>query len=490
MIFAAPYLGARGLQADAKGCRQFSDGVGMLAQRRRAGTLPRLSILALGANGPVSPAQIAGALSTVGPTRVLGLVTPRKYESTVAAMRRAARAHPDRVLLIDWVAYSGAHGGWFGEDKIHVNDTGARAFASLVATRTRGVPAAGDVAAGPALEPRDQGVRDRAPLRRPAARARGPRCAARDLRPGAGARPPHADPGHARLARLRLARRRRPLAGRLRPRRPQGGRRYGAPVKSLALLALALAPVAAGEARPGAASAPAASRAATAIAARGDAALAAAQPPALSITAGDDERGWIDLTVAGPAGAQVRLSEDGTEFATVAAGVKQPRALPWRCDKRSRVIVATAAAPDGTPLQAQTTVRTPSCDGRFRVSLDPRTGFRAGRTRARDRARRLADRQDAGPCLPARARELGLPQPPGARHGAAARRPHGRRDRHALRCGLPRQRAARGPRSEAAGAGHRRLDDPDRRRLPRSRASATAPASPATPASRPGSRRR
>ena len=66
MIFAAPYLGARGLQADAKGCRQFSDGVGMLAQRRRAGTLPRLSILALGANGPVSAAQIAGALSTVG----------------------------------------------------------------------------------------------------------------------------------------------------------------------------------------------------------------------------------------------------------------------------------------------------------------------------------------------------------------------------------------------------------------------------------------
>lgn len=137
MIFAAPYLGARGLQADAKGCRQFGDGVGMLAKRRREGTLPRLSILALGANGPVSAAQIAGAISTVGRTRVLGLVTPRKYESTVAAMRRAARAHPDRVLLIDWVAYSGAHGGWFGEDKIHVNDTGARAFASLVATRTR-----------------------------------------------------------------------------------------------------------------------------------------------------------------------------------------------------------------------------------------------------------------------------------------------------------------------------------------------------------------
>jgi hypothetical protein len=137
MIFAAPYLGARGLQADAKGCRQFGEGVAMLARRRRAGTLPRLSILALGANGPVSPAQLAGALATVGRGHVLGLVTPRKYESTVTAMRRAARAHPDRVLLIDWVAYSAGHDGWFGEDRIHVDDTGARAFASLVAARTR-----------------------------------------------------------------------------------------------------------------------------------------------------------------------------------------------------------------------------------------------------------------------------------------------------------------------------------------------------------------
>src|SRR5262249_20653476 len=120
---------------DAHGCRQFSEGVSMLAARRRAGTLPRLAILALGANGPVSTSQLAGALKTVGPGHVLGLVTPRKFESTVAAMRAFAPAHPGRILLIDWVAFSGPPLGWFGDDKIHVNDTGARAFTSLVARR-------------------------------------------------------------------------------------------------------------------------------------------------------------------------------------------------------------------------------------------------------------------------------------------------------------------------------------------------------------------
>lgn len=135
MIFAAPYLGRRGLEADAKGCRQFAEGMAILSRRARAGTLPRLSILALGANGAANSDAISRALEIVGSTRALGLVTPRNSASTRAAMQRAARAHPDRVLLIDWVAYSGGHGGWFGGDGLHVNDIGARAFTALVARR-------------------------------------------------------------------------------------------------------------------------------------------------------------------------------------------------------------------------------------------------------------------------------------------------------------------------------------------------------------------
>ncbi len=106
MIFAAPVLGGLGFEADARGCRQFSAGVTMIAARRHAGTLPRIAILALGANGPIPASGVRAALRAVGRRRILGLVTPRNSGSSQSQMRRAAGAHPNRVLLIDWARYS------------------------------------------------------------------------------------------------------------------------------------------------------------------------------------------------------------------------------------------------------------------------------------------------------------------------------------------------------------------------------------------------
>jgi hypothetical protein len=135
MIFAAPFLGGLGFEADAHGCRQFSAGVAMLAARRRAGTLPRIAILALGANGAIPASGIRAALRTIGRRRILGLVTPRNLGSSQTQMRRAAGAHPERVLLIDWARYSAGHGSWFGGDGLHVDQNGARAFARLIRRR-------------------------------------------------------------------------------------------------------------------------------------------------------------------------------------------------------------------------------------------------------------------------------------------------------------------------------------------------------------------
>src|SRR5439155_20367329 len=109
---AGPALGAPGFEADARGGRQFAQGVAMLAARRHARTLPPVAILALGANGAIAPGQIASALRIVGPHRVLGLVTARRSSVSTGRMHRAAHHRPDRVLLIDWVAFSAGHGGW------------------------------------------------------------------------------------------------------------------------------------------------------------------------------------------------------------------------------------------------------------------------------------------------------------------------------------------------------------------------------------------
>src|SRR5438876_869611 len=70
-------LARRGVEANARECRQVSEGLSIMRARRRAGTLPRVVIFALGANWRVTPGDIAGALRIVGAHRIVVLVTHR-----------------------------------------------------------------------------------------------------------------------------------------------------------------------------------------------------------------------------------------------------------------------------------------------------------------------------------------------------------------------------------------------------------------------------
>lgn len=136
MLLATPYLGPLGIEADARGCRRLEAGIDLLAARRRAHTLPTVAVLALGANGAIGDRSISKALRVLGPLRVLGLVTPSHVGSgSTAAMRRAARLHPDRIVLLDWQTYSRTAGGVFAGDGLHVSDHGARVFARFVRRR-------------------------------------------------------------------------------------------------------------------------------------------------------------------------------------------------------------------------------------------------------------------------------------------------------------------------------------------------------------------
>lgn len=136
MLLAAPHLAARGIEADARGCRGLAKGVSLLAARKRARTLPDVAVLALGSNGEIRSGQIGRALRIIGDERILGLVTPARAGSGSArAMRLAARRRPDRVVLIDWMRYSRGRGGIFAGDGLHVGDRGARVFAAFVRRR-------------------------------------------------------------------------------------------------------------------------------------------------------------------------------------------------------------------------------------------------------------------------------------------------------------------------------------------------------------------
>jgi hypothetical protein len=136
MLFALPALARIGYKANARGCRQFAEGLRLLRDTRRHHQLPHLVVLALGADASVTGHQIEQAKKILGPKRKLGLVTPRELgggESNDAQVIRNAGQHdPERVKVLDWVHYSAGHANWFQPDGLHLTFTGAKAFARLL----------------------------------------------------------------------------------------------------------------------------------------------------------------------------------------------------------------------------------------------------------------------------------------------------------------------------------------------------------------------
>jgi hypothetical protein len=136
MVWAVPLLANHGFDVNARLCRPFSEGIEMMKERRRHHRLPDFVVLALGASSPVSDADVERALRVLGPDRVLGLPTHRFFRGQdgpdTDTIRRAARRHPTRIKLIDWVRYSKGHPGWFSYDGLHPNLVGARHFAKLI----------------------------------------------------------------------------------------------------------------------------------------------------------------------------------------------------------------------------------------------------------------------------------------------------------------------------------------------------------------------
>jgi hypothetical protein len=135
MLLAMPDLARVGYNVNAHGCRGMEEGLAILRRRRADGSLPRLVVIALGADFSIKRSQINRALGYLGPDRVLGLVTPWElggHEGNDARVVRAAgEAHKKRVVVLDWVKFSRGHGRWFQPDGVHLTFPGAHAFARL-----------------------------------------------------------------------------------------------------------------------------------------------------------------------------------------------------------------------------------------------------------------------------------------------------------------------------------------------------------------------
>jgi hypothetical protein len=131
MLGAADALAHAGIRVDARGCRQVSAGLEILARRARAGRLPRVVVVQLGTNLDVSRADIARMVRILGKRRNLVLVTPPNGGSDPARMRRAARRR-DRVCLADWARIAARHPEYAPGDGIHLSASGIRAFTRML----------------------------------------------------------------------------------------------------------------------------------------------------------------------------------------------------------------------------------------------------------------------------------------------------------------------------------------------------------------------
>jgi hypothetical protein len=134
MIAAARRLAHSGFEVDAREGRFMRSALRILRTRRRTDRRPRVVVVALGTNFPATFREIRRALVLLGPGRVLAMVTPRRSYRALdsSAVRRAARAYPGRVRVLDWARYSAPHAGWFWSDGTHLRPAGARGYARLL----------------------------------------------------------------------------------------------------------------------------------------------------------------------------------------------------------------------------------------------------------------------------------------------------------------------------------------------------------------------
>jgi lysophospholipase L1-like esterase len=144
MLLALVPLAQEGYRANARGCRQWPEGLALIRKLRNEDHLPKLVVVALGSNGSVTKGYIRDALDLVGKKRTLGLVTPRETgggsSSDADVVRSEAKKHKNRTVLLDWVKYSAGHSGWFQPDGLHLTFEGAEGFADLMKKPLKHLP--------------------------------------------------------------------------------------------------------------------------------------------------------------------------------------------------------------------------------------------------------------------------------------------------------------------------------------------------------------
>jgi hypothetical protein len=125
-----------GIEIDAVVGRQASTGIDILRARAAAGLIPDVVIFGLGTNGPLTSRELDEAMDALSGLRRVVIVNnsmPRNWEAANNALLADTVQHYPNTMLVDWHALTMAQPGLLVADGIHLQASGAQAYAALVA---------------------------------------------------------------------------------------------------------------------------------------------------------------------------------------------------------------------------------------------------------------------------------------------------------------------------------------------------------------------
>lgn len=116
--------------------RQLYNSVAVVKKLEAKGELKDRVVIILGTNGNFTEKQLNQFVESFGEKRELIFLTtfvPRSWQDNVNhALEKLAKENK-RVILFDWYGHVNGHPEWLAPDKVHLNDSGAKALANFIA---------------------------------------------------------------------------------------------------------------------------------------------------------------------------------------------------------------------------------------------------------------------------------------------------------------------------------------------------------------------
>ncbi len=120
---------------DALKSRQFDAGQQVYESYLQQNLCGKISVFALGTNGPVTDAMVDSLMNDVGTKRICVFVNTRSRTSWVSQTNQSfenAKSRYSNVRVVDWYGYSANRNDLFDGDGTHLNTKGAQEYLKLI----------------------------------------------------------------------------------------------------------------------------------------------------------------------------------------------------------------------------------------------------------------------------------------------------------------------------------------------------------------------